>query len=405
HLQVKPSRLWLWLLLVVLMAVGIARLRFDVEILNLLPKKLPVVEGLKIYQQHFSDARELIITLEAPAPDEAESSARALAQLLRSQTNLVADVMWQPPWTESPADATELIAFLWLNQPPALFGELTNRLAVTNLTNILNAAREQLATSLSPAEVALRSYDPYSLMKLPESVSNPAQSMGSGEELFVSPDGTFRLVFVDAKPDIVSYRACRSWLVDIERLIGQAQSSGKLPATTQIHFTGRPAFVTEIAGGMENDMGGSAGGTLAIIGLLFWLTHRRLRPLFALLFLLVLILAATTAIGGLFLGTISVVSMGFAAILLGLAEDFGIVIYQESRSHPELKASELRREVAPGIFWSTLTTAGAFLVLNLSVLPGLGQLGSLVAIGVILAALLMLYGYLPLLLRLRRRRD
>jgi len=65
----------------------------------------------------------------------------------------------------------------------------------------------------------------------------------------------------------------------------------------------------------------------------------------------------------------------------------------------------LRREVTPGIFWSAVTTAGAFLTLNLSALPGLGQLGSLVAIGIILAAVVMLFGYLPLLLRFRRRRD
>ena len=68
-----------------------------------------------------------------------------------------------------------------------------------------------------------------------------------------------------------------------------------------------------------------------------------------LLFLLLVTLAGTTALGGLFLGTINVISMGFACILAGLAEDFGIVIYQESRSHPELNAAQLRRETAPGM--------------------------------------------------------
>ena len=89
------------------------------------------------------------------------------------------------------------------------------------------------------------------------------------------------------------------------------------------------------------------------------------------------------------------VSLGFASILLGLAEDFGIVLYQESRTHPNLSIKEIRREAAPGNFWSALTTSGAFLLLNLSGLPGLGQLGSLVAIGIVLAALVMLYAYLP----------
>jgi len=399
------KRFWLWLLLLVLLALGTARLQFDVEILNLLPQKLSVAQGLKIYQQNFANARELIITLEAPTADEAESGARSLAEVLRAETNLVADVTWQAGWNEHPGQASELIAAIWLNQPLPVFGELTNRLAVTNLTNVLDEARERLAASFSPSEIGLRGYDPYGLTRLPDSVSSAAPAMGTGEELFASRDGTFRLLFVEAKPDLTSYRACRSWLTEIQRVISQARSAGRLAPQNQLHYTGRPAFVTEIAGGMENDMAGSAGGTLMTIGILFWLTHRRMRPLFWLLFMLVVILAGTTAFGGLFLGTINVVSMGFAAILLGLAEDFGIVIYQEIRSHPDLNAQQLRHEVAPGIFWSAVTTAGAFLILNLSALPGLGQLGSLVAIGIVLAAIVMLYGYLPPLLRMRRRRD
>src|SRR5262249_15996528 len=93
------------------------------------------------------------------------------------------------------------------------------------------------------------------------------------------------------------------------------------------------------------------------------------------------------------------------AILLGLAEDFGIVIYQESRSHPELNVRALRHEVSQGIFWSAVTTASAFLLLKLSVLPGLRQLGSLVALGIVIGAIVMVYGYLPVVLRLRRKRD
>src|SRR6266496_4370074 len=238
----KFSRAWWWSLLLLPLALGIARLRFDIEILNLLPQKLAVAQGLKIYQQNFSDARELIITLEAPTDGQAESAARSLAQVLRAQTNLVAEVTWQPAWMETPAQATELVAFLWLNQPPALFGELTNRLAVTQLTNVLNESREQLATSLSPGDLAWRGYDPYGLMRLPESVSSAAPPLGTGEEMFVSRDGTFRLLFVEARPDIVSYRACRSWLAAIKQVIAEGRSSGQISGQSQLHFTGRPCF-------------------------------------------------------------------------------------------------------------------------------------------------------------------
>src|SRR6185369_6101405 len=59
-----PGR-WLWLLLLVPVALGLTRLRFDVEVFDLLPPSLPAVEGLKLYQEHFANARELIITVQA----------------------------------------------------------------------------------------------------------------------------------------------------------------------------------------------------------------------------------------------------------------------------------------------------------------------------------------------------
>ena len=401
----KVSRSWLWLLLVIPILVGAARLRFDAEILNLLPDHLDAVRGLKIYQENFSNARELILTLDGPDPDEVEQSARTLASLLRAETNQVEEVAWQPAWREHPDQAAELIAYLWFNQPPAVFGSLTNRLTGTRLTKTLQEAREKMATSLSPEDIGLRGYDPLDLMRLPESVVGTGPSLGTGGQLFASADGTFRILFVESRLTLVSYKDCQAWLEAIKRVVATARTSPGLPAQVKIHYTGRPAFVSEIAGGMENDMTGSAGATLATIGILFYLAHRRLLPLVWLLALLLILLGATTALGGLFFGTLNVVSLGFASILAGLSEDFGIVLYQESRSHPELSARELRREVGPGIFWSALTTAGAFLLLNLSGLPGLGELGSLVAIGILLAAVAMVYGYLPLLLRMRQPRD
>jgi predicted RND superfamily exporter protein len=383
--------------------LGIVRLRFDVEILNLLPENLPVAKGLELYQQYFSEARRIIATVEAPTPEEAEAAARSLALSLRAQTNLVARADWQPPWTEHPGQMSELIAFLWLNQSPSVCSNLVQRLRPENLATVLNDTRERLSTSFSPNELAAAGYDPLGLMQVPGAGAgfSPMQA----DSLFASADGTFRLVFVDAQPMLKSYRDCRDWVSALRREVTKVRVTGEIPDSARIHFTGQPVFVSEISGSMEKDMAGSAGGTLITIGILFWLTHRRIRPLLWLLLILMTILAGTLAVGGLLLGTLNVVSMGFAAILLGLAEDFGIVIYQESRSHPQLNAHELRRETAPGILWSALTTAGAFLILNLSVLPGLGQLGSLVAIGIVLGAVIMVYVYLPVLLRVRRSGD
>ncbi|MFN7139070.1 MAG: MMPL family transporter, partial [Limisphaerales bacterium] len=132
--------------------------------------------------------------------------------------------------------------------------------------------------------------------------------------------------------------------------------------------------------------------------ILFWIAHRRLRPLLCLLLLLGIVLAGTMAFGGLIIGVLNVVSLGFAAILLGLSVDYGLVLFQEARvSNEPVRA--VQKAVAPSILWSAVTTAGAFAILNFSGLPGLGQLGTLVAIGVLLSATVMLSAYLPLLQR------
>jgi predicted exporter/lauroyl/myristoyl acyltransferase len=146
---------------------------------------------------------------------------------------------------------------------------------------------------------------------------------------------------------------------------------------------------------MKHDITLSVGGTALIIAFLFWLAHRRWRPMLWLLTLLALILAGTLALGGLILGAINVVSMGFAAILLGLAVDYAVVHYQEALAYPLLSVPEIRRAIAPSIFWAAMTTISAFLVLNFAGLPGLAQLGSLVGIGVALSALVMIMAFLP----------
>jgi predicted exporter/lauroyl/myristoyl acyltransferase len=392
----KLSRRWLWLLALVPIALGLARLHFDVEVLNLLPSEAAAVQGLKIYQQNFANARELILSVRAPDAETAEATAGAIAGRLRRETNLVSQVTWQPPWLEHPAQAAELIAYLWLNQPPAIFGQLTNRLAATNLDALLAATRNELATSMSPGDLARLSYDPFGLTRLPESVSGSAPRFGEGQEMFASADGTFRILFIKARADLATYRECAHWLEAAKRVVNEVVPLSKQSASAvSLGYTGRPAFVAEIAGGMERDVTLSVGGTSLIIAALFWFAHRRWKPMLWLLTLLALILTGTLALGGLLFGTINVVSMGFAAILLGLAVDYAVVHYQEALAHPDLSVPEVRRAIAPSIFWAAVTTITAFLVLNFGGLPGLAQLGSLVGIGVALSALVMIFAFLP----------
>ena len=391
---------WWWLALLVPIIAGLARLHFDAEVLDLLPANIPAVEGLKLYQEHFANASELIIGVQAPDRDAAEQAAATIAKSLARETNLIADATWRPPWLEHPEQTAQLIGYLWLNQPPEVFAHLATRLAETNLPNLLAATRDQLAVSMSPAEIAQSSYDPFGLTRLPDNVAGAAAGFGQGDELFASPDGTFRIIFVKARGELAGYRECTDWFEAVKKITATVVPT---PGNITVGFTGRPAFVAEISGSMKHDIMWSVGGTSIIIAILFWLAHRRFKPMLWLLTLLALILGATLALGGLIFGAINVISMGFAAILLGLAVDYAVVHYQEAIAQPELSIPEIRRAIAPSIFWAAVTTISAFLILNFGGLPGLAQLGSLVGIGVALSACVMIFAFLPPLFPNRMR--
>jgi predicted exporter/lauroyl/myristoyl acyltransferase len=396
---------WWWALLIAAIGLGLARLRFDVDILDLLPPDEPSVQGLKLYQKYFTNARELIVTLRAPDADTAERLAGELATRLRQQTNLVEEVTWQAPWMEKPEQLGELLGWLWFNQPPGDFAALTNHLAPDQLKPQLDETRELLANSMSPMDLARRSFDPFNLLTMPALTNISGMNMDQGNQMFASTDGKFRLLYLQSAVDLTSYRDCKNWLKKIHAVVAELQSDTSKDdwKNVEVHYTGRPVFVEEIATSMQHDMSHSVGGTATVIAFLFWLTHRRWLPMLWLLALLGLILFATLALGALVLGTISVVALGFAAVLLGLAVDYAVVHYQEALAHPQMTVPEIRRAIAPSILWAAITTMSAFLVLNLGGLPGLGQLGSLVAIGIGLSALVMVMIYLPPLFPERRQ--
>ena len=104
----------------------------------------------------------------------------------------------------------------------------------------------------------------------------------------------------------------------------------------------------------------AAAAVIAAAGLMaaFWLAHRRWLPLGWLLTLLAANLVMTLAVGGLILQTLNVISVGFAAILLGLAVDYGLVLYQEAAACPGADVRSIRRAVGPSIWWAAVTTAG-----------------------------------------------
>ncbi len=381
--------------LLIFVAAGLSRISFNVDILKLLPVHLLQVQGLSLLLKEFVADNELIITVEAPTAEAAEKNADAIATQLAGMPELVKRAYARPPWEKDPAQLSELLAYLVLNQPPDKTRALADRLSVENTSRTLRETFDRLAESVSPQEIGLLSYDPYDLGG---SAVGAFTSGGEEQNKFASADGTFHVVFVEAPVVSADYNATIAWVESVRRATAPWEGRDGC----HLGYTGSPAIEASVAGSMQNDMQSSAAVTLVIIALIFWFCYRRFRPLLALQGMLVLVFGLTLAIAGLFFSQLTAIGVGSSAIMIGLSVDYGYFIYQRAQHfHGTLR--ELQSQCLRYIVWTAGTTGAAFFALNVSSLPGLSQLGNLVGVGVVVGAVVMLTVYAPLVLRWRQR--
>ncbi len=388
--------LFLALLAVACYTLGRSRTSFNVDVLDLLPSHLPEVAGLKLFRDFTSGQNELIVTLELPPgaqPSELDALTASLAARFDSEPGLTSSVAEQPIWQSAEDVLGEWSAYLWLNGDPAHIRDLEQRLQPAALESHLTASLDTLALSLDAAEVSLLAYDPAGF--IPPALAGSNQSrFGRGLPWFRSPDGLFQAIYLEPSGDLADYPATDRWVSQVASTLAAWKQGLPDPDRVATGLTGEPAFAAEIAKGMERDMKATLLPAMAGIALLFWLFYRRWRPLFLLVFSLALVFMLTFGIGGLAFGSLSVMSIGFAAILIGLAVDYAVVTYQESLNS-RANAPALRRQIGPSVLWAAVTTAAVFGSLNLSSLPGIRQLGSLVALGILIGAAVMIGFFLP----------
>ncbi|MCH2065209.1 MAG: MMPL family transporter [Roseibacillus sp.] len=390
----------------ILAVLAIMRVRFSSDIYELLPEDLPEARGLEQINRYFSRDAQLIVTVRGESSWAVEEASDALAALLWKQDELVEDLFQELNFETLVVEGGPLLAWAWFNSPPEQLTALEGKLASGQSRELLKDSLARINDAFSAENALVLSYDPLGLAQVgPE---------GGGEGAFAadpmrSVAGDFEIFYVEGKGvDFSDYREVRHWLDQVEVVVAKwlrEWNAGRGDGEQiEVGMTGTPAFMAEIGSEMERDMTVSVLLTLVLISVLFFLMHRQLGPLSWLLVAMMGVLAVTLTIAELALGKLSVMSVGFAAILMGLAVDYGIVLYREALGS-QGSARELRRTVGPGITWAAVTTAAVFLSLNLSSLPGLAEMGNLVALGILVGAVVMLFGFAPVASVVARKRS
>lgn len=391
----RNNALWILLCLgaTAYIALGLSRISFNVDILRLLPSQLHQVEGLSLFLRNFALPNELIITIDASDPETASNSADRVSAALSNCPGLVRRVIDAPPWEKNPATLVEFLSFLLINQSSEKTDGLIACLGPDRAQETLKTTLQDLSDSISPRDMALLSWDPY---RLSSSLMENSALSSSQRSAFSSPDGRFRVVYVESPESFSNYKKTAEWLKKI-RGVATLAVVGR---DVRLGFTGEPAFIAEISTGMQWDMITSAITTMALITFLFWFCYREISPLRWLLLLLQLIFLISLATAGLFLNQLTAIGAGFASVMIGLSVDYGYFIYQQSLRHSG-GVRELQWKCLRNILWTSSTTAAAFFSLNLSSLPGLSQLGNMVGIGVCVGVIVMLGLFAPLCMKSR----
>ena len=373
----------------------VSRMALDSDVINMLPGKFPSVQGMRIYDQHFEQNRELTFALLCQPADveKLEEFAAAFAEKLRSQPWCERVLAGSPLETpDGVRDLQSMAVPLLLNLQPPAFAEAVSLLQPEKLRLRLQRLHQQIEAG-SPRPQFELAFDPLGLIApalKPFAESNALQE----EQPLASPDRTMRLILAVTNQRSISAFECQRLMRQVNRFREEARA-GWDGGPLEVLVTGRSAFVAEISLSMRYDILATLLGSVLLVSSIFFIGFQRWLPLLGMGFALLLSCLVALALGLLIFGKLNMVTVGFCAILVGLGVDFAILIfgrYQQARSDGQLHRDAIATSVnklGRAVFFGALTTAVGFLALILSGSLGFTQLGVLIAIGILFAGLFM----------------
>jgi predicted RND superfamily exporter protein len=397
---ITQRRALVWCGVVVLGVACIAilstSLRLDSEIFNVLPGRFSSVKGLKIYDHDFEQTRELTFALvcDPKDVDRLEEFAPVFADRLRQQQWCVRVLAGSPMATpEGIRDLQSIAVPLLLNLKPSAFDEAISILQPDKIRERLDRLRQEIEAG-SPRPQFELSFDPLGL------ISPALKPFAQGtaleqEQPLTSPDRTMRIFLVVTNQTSISAFECQRLMRRINEFRGTAGQGWHGSQPLQVLITGRSAFVSEISLSMRYDVVATLLGSVVLVSTIFFAGFRRWLPLVGMAFCLLLSCLIALTAGQLFFGRLSMISVGFCAILVGLGVDFAILTigrYHQARADGERHQQAIATSVAKlgrAVFFGALTTAVGFLALVLSDAMSFSQLGVLIAVGIFIAGLFM----------------
>jgi len=404
----RPQKMWLARLVArrprtVLIAGAIAtslavisasHLQLRTDLAGLLPEGSPAATDYRVFLSVFGGLEKVFVIVRPPLDGDDASDASVteaaseLAALLSSSPEVALAKAGVSPEDEE--------FFLESVVPRALLlagddwrDALRDSIRPEFLRERAATIRSKIISPSSAFEVPILAADPFGLVDEIPGARFLASSLPIDPVTltFLSEDGEASLVIVTPARSEIDPSGGRALVEDLEVAFAEVKKS--LGSEFRFDAVGGPLYAAADEELIRNDLkktvSGSATGCFLLLVAAFGGV-----ALPGILIVTVLSALAVTAglIAGLFHG-ISAVSLGFAAVLVGLGVDYGIhaaTRYRQCRLDGRSREDSLAatyRDTGPGILTSALTTAAAFGVLMFAHLGPIRELGVLVTCGIL----------------------
>ena len=412
----------------VALAYAVHTLTFVGDPLRLLPQHQRYVVKLKEYQRDFGELNDVIVVVESPTPDlSKEYAARLTSELRRAGLSQPITYRVDPGYFDHRAllylsvdDLTKLRDRLFDYQE-----FIENYAAHPTLPQLLEGLNQQIANQmvLGFFDIGLGGGGGSTDLRFLESVIDQISGRLDGASTYTSPWATaFSVGRLDDPDAGYFFSADRHWLFVLVREGGEyaerRQSIASIRRTiaglaadfpaVRAGVTGGPAISNDEMAAAFDDSKISTALAFALTLMLLVVAFRRLFTPLLILVSLAVSLTWSLGIIALVVGHLSIFSVMFISIVVGIGTDYGIYFLyrydEEFRIRPTL-ARALRRageRAGPGILLGALTAAGAFVVLMLTDFQGIREFGFVSATAILMAFLSMITLF-PALLALADR--
>jgi len=387
------------------------RFRVDTDLSGLLPDGSPGAEDYRLFLRTFGGFEKVFVVVRAPGQTPEDSGPLADAA-----EELAAALRGSPEVAEARAGITaEDEAFFLRRVAPRLplllegdearvRAELAPRLTPEAIHARVQEMRQAVRSPLGAAAAPFFTADPLGLSEGLLRDASAALPVDPLSGAFLSRDGDAALVILTPARAELDPAGGRAFLAELEKAYARVRRESRL----QLDFraVGGPIYAAEDEAILRQDLTRTA--TTSAVGVAILLLVG-----FGGGFIPLVILAAvlagmvwTVAATALWLGSISVVGVGFAAALVGMGVEYGIhagARYRQLRFEGQDARAALAgtfRDPGPGIVSSALTTAAGLGALVLAHFRPLRELGQVLTVGTLLilvttatlgAALLLLF--------------